>query len=80
MFLNNAFDRIAVGRSGMTNANMKLVVISVLLADKMEYPEQKLDTGEYITKRVVELAKLSDELKGKLFREFLAPSSEIYFM
>jgi ADP-ribose pyrophosphatase len=49
---------------GMTNANMKLVILSVFLDDKMEAPDAKLDAGEFIVKRVVELDKLSDELKG----------------
>jgi ADP-ribose pyrophosphatase len=49
---------------GMTNANMKLVVLGVNLDDKMEAPDPKLDAGEFIVKRVVELAKLYDELKG----------------
>ena len=49
---------------GMTNANMKLVVLNVLLEDKMETPDAKLDAGEFIVTRVVELAKLNDELKG----------------
>jgi ADP-ribose pyrophosphatase len=51
----------------MTNANMKLVVLSVNLEDKMESPDAKLDAGEFIVKRVVELAKLYDELKGISF-------------
>jgi hypothetical protein len=49
---------------GMTNANMKLVVLNVPLEDQMETPDAKLDAGEFIVKRVVELAKLYDELKG----------------
>jgi ADP-ribose pyrophosphatase len=49
---------------GMTNANMKLVVLNVPLEDKMETPDAQLDAGEFIVKRVVELAKLNDELKG----------------
>lgn len=48
----------------MTTANMKLVVLNVDLADKMETPEQKLESGEFIVKRVVELSKLNEELKG----------------
>lgn len=48
----------------MTTANMKLVVLNVELVDKMEAPEQKLEAGEFIVKRVVELAKLNDELRG----------------
>ncbi|EPQ58528.1 hypothetical protein GLOTRDRAFT_114924 [Gloeophyllum trabeum ATCC 11539] len=49
---------------GMTTANMKLVVVRVTLEDKLETPDQKLDEGEFIVKRVVELAKLHEELKG----------------
>lgn len=50
----------------MTTANMKLVVLNVLLADQMETPSQKLEAGEFIVRRVVELAKLNAELKGEL--------------
>ncbi|KAJ8078448.1 hypothetical protein PM082_012730 [Marasmius tenuissimus] len=49
----------------MTNANMKLVVLNVTLEDKLELPEQKLEQGEFIVRKVVELNKLYDELKGK---------------
>ena len=48
---------------GMTTANMKLVIVNVLLEDKMEKPDAKLDPGEFIVTRVVELATLNDELK-----------------
>ncbi|RDB21210.1 putative Nudix hydrolase P35G2.12 [Hypsizygus marmoreus] len=63
---------VIVSDPGMTNANMQLVVLNVILADQMETPKQKLDAGEFIVTRVVELSKLNDELKGKelgLFRE-----------
>jgi len=49
----------------MTNANMKLVVLGVSLPDKLETPPQKLEDGEFIQKRVVEISKLSQELKGE---------------
>jgi ADP-ribose pyrophosphatase len=49
----------------MTNANMQLVVVSVLFDDKLETPEPKLDPGEYIVTKVVELSKLSLELEGE---------------
>ncbi|KAG1749147.1 NUDIX hydrolase domain-like protein [Suillus paluster] len=49
---------------GMTNANMKLVVVSVLLEDKLETPAPHLDDGEHIITRVVELDQLDAELKG----------------
>ena len=48
----------------MTTANMKLVTVDVLLDDQLEYPDQKLDEGEAIVKRVVELKSLYKELKG----------------
>ena len=47
----------------MTTANMKLVVLGVTFPDKLELSEAKLDEGEHITKRVVELRKLFDELQ-----------------
>lgn len=49
----------------MTNATMKLVSVAVSCEDKLERPEQKLDDGESITLRVVELSKLNQILKGK---------------
>ena len=49
----------------MTNANMQLVVVSVLLDDKLETPEPKLDAGEFIVTKTVELSKLSVELEGE---------------
>lgn len=49
---------------GMTNANMKLVTVDVPFPDKLETYEQKLDAGEFIVKRVVEIAKLAEEFKG----------------
>ena len=51
----------------MTNANMKLVVVSVVLDDKMEKPAAKLEDGEFIVTKVVELAKLKTELESKAF-------------
>lgn len=44
---------------------MKLVSVAVICKDKLETPDQKLDDGESITIRVVELAKLNQTLKGK---------------
>ena len=53
--------------AGMTNANMKLVVLSVVLDDKMETPAAQLEAGEFIVTKVVELAKLKAELESKTF-------------
>jgi ADP-ribose pyrophosphatase len=44
---------------------MKLVVVAVDFEGQLETPDSKLESGEFIVKRVVELAKLNDELKGE---------------
>lgn len=49
----------------MTNANMKLVILSVVMDDQMETPAANLEVGEFIVTKVVELAKLKTELEGK---------------
>ena len=49
----------------MTNATMKLVSVAVTCDDQLEMPEPKLEDGELITIRVVELAKLNQILKGE---------------
>lgn len=51
----------------MSSANMKLVVLKVLVPDGPSSPKQKLEAGEHIVRRVIELAKLKDELAGALF-------------
>jgi ADP-ribose pyrophosphatase len=48
----------------MTTANLKLATVSVLLDDKLETPDQQLESGEHIVKRVVALKDLDAELKG----------------
>ncbi|KAG1832808.1 NUDIX hydrolase domain-like protein [Suillus variegatus] len=55
---------IVVSDPGMTNSNMKLVVVSVLLEDKLETPTPCLDDGEHIITRVVELDQLDTVLKA----------------
>jgi len=51
---------------------MQLVVVSVLFDDELEIPEPRLDPGEYIVTKTVELSKLSAELEGKSpFFEFV---------
>jgi ADP-ribose pyrophosphatase len=49
----------------MTTANLKLATVTVLMEDKLETPDQNLDAGEFIVKRVVPLEDLVAELKGK---------------
>lgn len=46
---------------------MKLVLLSVTLPGEMETPEAQLEAGEFITKRVIALTDLNEELKGALF-------------
>ncbi|CAL1703887.1 unnamed protein product [Somion occarium] len=54
---------LLVSDPGMTNANMKLVTVDVPFPDKLETFPQKLDAGEFIVKRVVEICKLSEEFR-----------------
>jgi len=70
---------VIVSDPGMTNANMKLVVLGVNLDDKMEAPDPKLDAGEFIVKRVVELAKLYDELKAYNEKGFVVDARLSHF-
>ncbi|KAG8730923.1 hypothetical protein FRC12_019998, partial [Ceratobasidium sp. 428] len=55
---------LLVSDPGMTSANMKLVAVNVEIQEGEE-PAQKLDEGEHIVKRVVELDKLLGELEGE---------------
>ncbi|KAF8236466.1 hypothetical protein L208DRAFT_1251613 [Tricholoma matsutake] len=55
---------VIVSDPGMTNANMKLVVLNVVLPDQLETPSQQLQPGEFIVRRVIQLDKLNDKLKG----------------
>ncbi|KAI0057467.1 hypothetical protein BV25DRAFT_1920171 [Artomyces pyxidatus] len=55
---------LLVSDPGMSTANMKMVTLNVTLADALEYPEQKLDAGESIVRRVVALKDLYEDLKG----------------
>ncbi|KAG6878765.1 hypothetical protein C0993_008064 [Termitomyces sp. T159_Od127] len=70
---------VIVPDPGMTNANMKLVVLTVTLDDKLELPEQKLDPGEFIVPRIVELAKLKSELKDYDKRGFVIDARLSHF-
>lgn len=48
----------------MTNANMKLVTVSVWFEDELQRPQPKLEPGEHIVTKVVPLAELHDTLEG----------------
>ncbi|KAM6500806.1 NUDIX hydrolase domain-like protein [Amanita muscaria] len=54
---------IIVCDPGMTNANMKLITIEVLMEHELTTPDQHLDTGEHIVRRVVDLEYLESVLK-----------------
>lgn len=50
---------------GLTSANMKLVTVRINLKEDDPEPEPKLDEGEDIVKRVVEVGKLWEVLEGE---------------
>jgi len=64
---------------GMTNANMILVLANVTLDDNLELPKQKLEAGEFITPRVIELPKLHDELKEYAKKGFMVDARLSHF-
>jgi hypothetical protein len=47
---------------GMTNANMKLVTISVTLEDELLTPKPSLEVGEHIVTKVIALSELHQKL------------------
>ncbi|ELU41880.1 NUDIX domain-containing protein [Rhizoctonia solani AG-1 IA] len=55
--------RLIPAISGMTSANMKLIALNVDVKEGEE-PSQKLDEGEHIVKRIIELDNLMEELQG----------------
>ncbi|KAG8982361.1 hypothetical protein FRB90_006856, partial [Tulasnella sp. 427] len=61
---------LLVSDPGMTNANMKLVVVKVTLDDYPSSPKQNLDGDEHIVRRVIELDSLMDELRAYEKRGF----------
>ncbi|KAJ2920927.1 hypothetical protein H1R20_g16165, partial [Candolleomyces eurysporus] len=52
-----------VSDPGMTNANMKLVTVSVWFDDEIQTPVPHLEPGEHIVTKVVPISKLYDELQ-----------------
>ncbi len=52
---------------GMTTANMKLITLDVQLDGEMESPDQNLEDGESIVRRIVEVKNLYRVLKGMLY-------------
>ncbi|GHJ86918.1 hypothetical protein NliqN6_3320 [Naganishia liquefaciens] len=54
---------LLVSDPGLTNANMVLATVRVKLAESDPEPKQKLDEGEHIVKRVVEVSELYNVLQ-----------------
>ncbi|USW52767.1 Putative NUDIX hydrolase domain-containing protein [Septoria linicola] len=52
-----------VADPGLTNANMQMVTIEVQLKEGDEEPEQHLDEGEHIERRVIALDQLYEKLQ-----------------
>ncbi|CUA76904.1 ADP-ribose pyrophosphatase [Rhizoctonia solani] len=61
---------LLVSDPGMTSANMKLIALNVDVKEGEE-PAQKLDTGEHIVKKIIELDKLMEELQDYERKGFL---------
>lgn len=61
---------LLVSDPGMTSANMKLIALNVDV-EEGEEPAQKLEEGEHIVKKVVELDKLMEELQEYERRGFV---------
>ncbi|KZV92270.1 hypothetical protein EXIGLDRAFT_718552 [Exidia glandulosa HHB12029] len=70
---------LMVSDPGMTNANMKLVVLKVVVDDISQLPKQKLEDGEFITRRVVELAALPALLKDYETKGFVVDARLAHF-
>ncbi|KAG8843146.1 Delta(24)-sterol C-methyltransferase [Tulasnella sp. 330] len=70
---------VLVSDPGMTNANMKFIALDVTLNEDAPDPKQKLEAGEHIVKRVVELDGLNDELKAYSKRGFAIDARLAHF-
>ncbi|KIP03667.1 hypothetical protein PHLGIDRAFT_129992 [Phlebiopsis gigantea 11061_1 CR5-6] len=70
---------LLVADPGMTNANMKLVMVDVPFPGELETYDQKLEAGEFITRRVVELSKLSEEFTKYEAKGFVVDAKLAHF-
>ncbi|KAJ3565095.1 hypothetical protein NP233_g7865 [Leucocoprinus birnbaumii] len=70
---------LIVSDPGMTNANMKFIIVNVTLEDKLVMPKQKLEAGEFIVPRIVEVYKLHDELKEYAKKGFVVDARLSHF-
>ncbi|KAH7096208.1 NUDIX hydrolase domain-like protein [Auriculariales sp. MPI-PUGE-AT-0066] len=70
---------LMVSDPGMTNANMKLVVVRVEAESIEQLPLQHLDEGEFITRRIVALKDLSQELKAYEAKGFAVDARLAHF-
>ena len=53
-----------VSDPGLTDANMQMVTVEVELKEGDKEPEQHLDEGEHIERRIVPLSELYDTLQA----------------
>ncbi|KAF5330917.1 hypothetical protein D9619_005430 [Psilocybe cf. subviscida] len=74
-----AISPVIVSDPGMSNANMQLATVNVLLEDKLQTPKQQLESGEHIITRVVELDKLKAELEDYDKRGFVVDARLSHF-
>jgi len=73
---------VLVSDPGMTNANMKMVTLKVNVPaseTKIPEPDQKLDTGEFIVKRIVPLDTLADILKDYASKDYVVDAKLAHF-
>ncbi|GJE97053.1 NUDIX hydrolase [Phanerochaete sordida] len=70
---------ILVSNPGMTNANSKLVMVDVPFKGDLELSEQKLDSGEFVTRRIVELSKLNEEFDRYAQQGYLIGANLAHF-
>lgn len=64
---------------GMSTANMKLVVLDVPLNGDMESPDQNLEDGEAIVRRVIEVRNLNKELKEYEKKDYIVDARLFHF-
>lgn len=63
----------------MTTANMKVVIVNVTMEDELNLPKQKLEAGEFIVVRVVELSKLHEVLREYAKKDFVVDARLSHF-
>lgn len=67
-----------VSDPGLTNTNMQMVTIEVDVKEGEEMPEQQLDEGEHIERRVVVLSELHDTLLALSKKEGVVVDARLF--